>query len=426
MGRHRPLSLFDALCLGVNAIVGSGIYAFPGLLARELGPASLLAFGLCGAMSALIGLCFAEAASRCERSGGPYVYAHDAMGQHVGFLVGWTCWVAAVMSWAAVARAIPPYLGHLWPPLGGSVPGVGVAVGVTLVLGGINYVGVKPGAYTTDGLTVAKLLPLLALIVAGFARGALRPPGPFAPRGLAPLPGAAFSAFFAFQGFEVVPVPAGETKNPRSAMPTAVLGSLVGATALYMALQWTASVATPQIAGAEQPLAVMGHDLLGEIGGDMVAAAALVSFLGFCAGVALTGPRYLEPLAADGHLPRCLSRIHPRHGTPHVAVLVTTGLTCLLTLAFGFSRLVNLSVLAVSAQYLTTCLAVPILRARDTSGSSPAFRLPLGPTIPALAIVVVLWLGAQANWIELAGFAGTLVLGLAVKLLARPRRAPPD
>ena len=69
---QRVLSLFDVLCLGVNAIVGSGIYAFPGLLAARLGPASFLAFGLCGLIAAVIGLCFAEAAGMFERSGGPY------------------------------------------------------------------------------------------------------------------------------------------------------------------------------------------------------------------------------------------------------------------------------------------------------------------------------------------------------------------
>lgn len=413
--QKRLLSLFDVVCLGVNAIVGSGIYAFPGILAARLGPASFLAFGLCGLLSVLVALCFAEAAGMHERSGGPYVYAQAAMGRQIGYLVGWTCWIAAVMSWAAVARAIAPYLGHLWAPLGHPIGGAAVAVGITLLLGVVNYLGVKPGAYTMDLLTVAKLLPLVVLVAAGFIQGHL-PAGELCPHGLGPLPAAAFTAFFAFQGFEVVPVPAGETARPQRNIPIAVLGSLLGATALYMMVQWAAVLTTPGLATADQPLAEMGRVVLGELGGQMVAGAAVISMLGFCAGVALTGPRYLEPLAQDGHLPRALALRHARLGTPHRAIIATTGLTALLVVLLNFSQLVNLAVLTVGVQYLATCLAVPIMRVR-ASARLRTFRLPLGPLIPVLAVGVVLWLAAQAKLLELGGFAVLLVVGYALKLV---------
>jgi basic amino acid/polyamine antiporter, APA family len=415
--KRRQLSLFDVLCLGVNAIVGSGIYAFPGLLAEQLGPISFLAFGLCGLLSTVIALCFAEAAGMFERSGGPYLYAQAALGRHLGYLVGWTCWVAAVMSWAAVACAIAPYLGHLWAPLGSGTGSVVSAVGITVALGVINYLGVKPGAYTMDLLTVAKLLPLLVLVAAGFVAGEV-PQGSLAPHGFGPLPTAAFTAFFAFQGFEVVAVPAGETARPQRNIPIAVLGSLLGATLLYMLVQWTATMTTPALAGAEQPLAEMGRVVLGDLGGRMVASAAAVSMLGFCAGVALTGPRYLEPLAADGHVPASLSRLHARLGTPHHAIIVTTGVVAVLIVLLNFGQLVNLAVLTVSAQYLTTCLSVLILRYRDPARQRP-FRLPLGPVIPILAMGIVTWLTAQAKSTELLWFVVVLAVGFGVRVLTR-------
>ena len=414
---NKLLSRFDVLCLGINAIVGSGIYAFPGMLAERLGQASFIAFALCGLMSALVALCYAEAAGIFERTGGPYLYAESALGPHLGFLVGWSCWVAAVMSWAAVARAIPPYVGRLFPVLADGAGATLLAVALCVTLGLVNLRGVKPGAYTADVLTAAKLVPLVVLVVAGLLHanpGAL----PFAPHGFGPIPAAALAAFFAFQGFEVVPVPAGETRDPKRTIPAAVIGSLLVSTLLYVAVQWTATASTPGIAGSDQPLSLMGHHLLGRLGGDMVAAAAVVSMLGFCAGVALAGPRYLEPLCEDGHLPTRLADHHPRFGTPHHAILTTTAFTCLLVLGFDFARLVNLSVLTVSVQYLTTCIAIPVLRHRrpDLPG---VFRVPLGPLIPALAVLVVVWLGAQAGGAELVGFFGTLILGLAVRWFSR-------
>ena len=413
----RLLSLFDVVCLGFNAIVGSGIYLFPGKLAEQLGPASVLAFALCGVMSVLIGLCFVEASGMFETSGGPYVYARTAFGDLTGYMVGWTCWAAAILSWAAVTSAVARDLGQFFPasssPL---IMGMALAMGITCVLMIINYVGVKPGAYTLDVLTVVKLLPLVALLGVGLFN--LKPAlvKTFAPHGLSSLPRAAYLAFFAFQGFEVVPVPAAETANPRRNAPIAVLGSIAGATLLYIFLQWVAVGSTPSLPGSEQPLAEMGRVLLGPMGGSLVAGAGLVSMIGFCAGIALSGPRYLEALAADDHVPRWVAQRHPRFGTPSRAILVTGGLTLAMVLAFDFEGLVDLAVLTVGVQYLATCLAVPVLRVTHPDHQR-RMRLPLGPVIPLAATGVTIWFGCQAELEKLGWFGVMLLAGIPLKML---------
>lgn len=411
--KTKQLNLFDVLCLGTNAIVGSGIYVFPGTLAAQLGPASPLAFGVCGALCCVIGLCFVEAAGMFGRSGGPYVYTDEAFGPMPGYLVGWTCWAAAVLSWAAVANAIPPYLGHLLPAPLQAFPAVAVVVGITVALGAINYTGVKPGAYILDLLTVIKLLPLLVLLGLGLAATRTARLVPFAPLGLGALPKSTYLAMFAFQGFEVVPVPAGETRSPRKTAPVALIGSLLISTLLYMGLQLAAVGSTPDLAGAEEPLALMGRTLLGEAGAKLVAAAAVVSMVGFCAGVALAGPRYLEALALDRHLPQGLARRHPRFATPSRCVLLTTGVSAALAFVLDFNRLVDLAVLTVGAQYLATSLAIPALR-RKMPQLGRAFRLPGGPLIPLCSVAVTLWFGAQASLMELAWFSGLVGVGVVV------------
>ncbi len=413
----RTLSLFDLLCLGINAIVGSGIYAFPGILAEMLGPISFLAFGCCGIFATLIGLCFAEAAGMFERSGGPYIYTRESFGAPAGYLVGWACWAAAIVSWAAVARAIPPYLGQFWAPLGAGPGELIVAVGIVLSLGLINVLGIKPGAIIMDVLTVGKLLPLL--LIAGV--GLLRPRpalGPLAPHGFGPLPKASFTAFFAFQGFEVVPVPASDTANPRRNAPLGVLGALAGSTLLYMVIQWVAVTTTPNISGAKQPLAEVGQVLFGAVGGQMIAAAAVISMLGFCAGVALAGPRYVEALALDGWLPERIAARHPRLGTPHLSIALTTVLTAVFVAFLGFAQLVDLAVLTVSVQYLATCTAIPVLR-HKRADLPRSLTLPLGPTLPLLATGVTLWLGLQAGRQELWGFMLLCATGLLPPLIKR-------
>ena len=416
MSHKRLLSLFDVVCLGFNAIVGSGIYLFPGKLAAQLGPASVLAFALCGVMSILIGLCFVEAAGMFESSGGPYIYARAAFGDLVGYMVGWTCWAAAVLSWAAVTSAVARDLGGVFAPSFSAMEiGLALAVGLTLVLMLINVLGVKPGAYTLDVLTVVKLVPLVALLGVGLFH--LRPAllTPFAPHGLSSLPKASYLAFFAFQGFEVVPVPAGETADPRRNAPIAVLGSITGATLLYMLIQWVAVGSTPGLPGSELPLAEMGRALLGPTGGSLVAGAGLISMIGFCAGIALSGPRYLEALAADDHVPRWIARRHEKFGTPARAILVTGGLTLALVLTFDFEGLVDLAVLTVGVQYLATCLAVPVLRATRPD-QQRRMRLPWGPLIPLVATGVTIWFGYQAELEKLGWFGIMLLAGIPLKV----------
>ena len=428
MPAARELSLFDLLCLGVNAIVGSGIYLFPGTLAALLGPAAFLAFALSGLTSLLVAFCFAETAGMFDRSGGPYVYARAAFGAPTGYLVGWTCWAAAVLSWAAVARALVEQLAFFWPQLTAPAASTAVAIAVTLVLGAINYAGLKPGAYTTDALTVAKLLPLLVLTVVGLFRSNLSRLTPFAPRGMAALPRGTFIAFFAFQGFEVVPVPAGESSRPRRNIPLAVLGSVLGTTVLYVLIQLVATASTPDLAGATQPLSRMGQALLGKAGAQLVTAAAAVSMLGFCAGVALASPRYLEALAIDRFLPEVLAARHPVRGTPHWAIALTSALTCGFVALFDFSRLVDLSVLTVSVQYLATCAAIPRLR-RQMEAHPGAFRLPFGVLVPLMAILVVVALMVAQlispetdAWATFAGFGVLLAIGGVPGLAAWARR----
>lgn len=411
----RLLSLFDVVCLGFNAIVGSGIYLFPGKLAAQLGPASVLAFGLCGVMSVLIGLCFVEAAGMFDSSGGPYVYARTAFGDPAGYAVGWTCWAAAILSWAAVTSAVASDLNTFFPTPGTALDvGMILAAGITVVLLLINYLGVKPGAYTLDTLTVVKLVPLVGLLGVGLFNIKPALTRPFAPHGLSSLPRAAYMAFFAFQGFEVAPVPAGETANPRRTGPVAVLGSIAGATVLYMAVQYVAVASTPNLP-AEQPLAEMGRALMGSLGGTLVGSAGLISMIGFCAGVALSGPRYLEALAADAHVPRWLAQRHPKFGTPARAIMVTGGLTLALVLAFDFEGLVDLAVLTVGVQYLATCLAVPVLRATQPTRER-ALRLPWGPVIPLAATAVTIWFGWQAELEKLGWFAVMLAAGIPLKV----------
>jgi amino acid transporter len=115
---RRALSTFDATCIGVNAIVGSGIYLFPGKLAGALGPASIVAWVVTGLLCLPLALTYAALGAREDRTGGAFRYVQRAFGTAPGFIVGWSAWITSVISWAAVAAGVPGYLASFVPSAG--------------------------------------------------------------------------------------------------------------------------------------------------------------------------------------------------------------------------------------------------------------------------------------------------------------------
>ncbi|MDD5305143.1 MAG: APC family permease [Elusimicrobia bacterium] len=409
---RRELSRFDLVCLGVNAVVGSSIFLFPGRLAGHLGSASPAAYALTALLLAPVALCFAEASSEHDRAGGPALYAHTEFGPEWGFAIGWLCWITMIVSWAAVANGIAAYL-----PWAAGRPYIGkaVACGAIAVFGALNWRGVRLGAWTTDFFTVAKLVPIALIALAGiYALPAWRPELP--PAGWRPLGAACFLAYFAYQGFETVPVPAGEARDPKRDVPFAVLTALIGSAVLYILVQIAALSLVPRLASSERPLADAAAALMGPWGAALVTAGAVISMTGYVAGSALGGPRYLVALAEEGHLPRSLAAVHPRFGTPSSSILWSAGVALIAALLLDFNGLVDFSNVVIGAQFLSTCAVVLVRRARRAKSGPRALT---GAAVPVAGICATLWLGAQGGWRQVAASAAVLAAGFALRAGAR-------
>jgi basic amino acid/polyamine antiporter, APA family len=355
-GGKRQLTTFDAVCIGVNAIVGSGIYLFPGRLASELGTASILAWFVTGLACLPLAWTYALLGAREDRTGGAFRYVESAFGTVPGFVVGWSAWVTSVTSWAAVAAGVPGYFATFVPAAGDGVAARVTAFVIVAALTALNVIGVKPGARVTDVLTLGKLVPLGVFVVVGLffvepARFASAPP-----HGLAALPALALMTMFAYQGFEVVGIPAGELRDPRRSVPRAVLAALLSTAVLYALVQIVfVGVGARSLA---QPLPDAARIFLGAGGATLLGVGGLVSMLGYNAGTALCAPRYLEALAEQRLVPPALAARHARFDTPHLAIIATGGVTCVLGLILDFDRLVDLAVVAVLAQYLMCSAAL--------------------------------------------------------------------
>lgn len=383
----RQLTLLDCVAIGINGIIGSGIFLLPSRVFAAAGGLAWASWFAVGGVCLLVGLCFGEVASATDRSGGPYAYARDAFGDWIGFAVAWMALASVVLSYAAVARALGRNLSYIVPAFSAPLAQGALAAAVIAALALLNWRGVKPGAVASDIFSGAKLLPLLGFVVVGLLfvqPQRLAVPPPAGESALTALRLGGLAGLFACTGFEYVPVPAGETDNPRRNVPLALLGALFGAMLLYALVEVVFMGTHPDPAHADKPIAEAAAAFAGPWGARLLTIGAVVSSFGFCTGVALVGPRYVSALADDGLLPPALGRRHARFATPGTAIVVTAAATIALALWADFDRLSDLGNVAVFGQYLSTCVAVPVLR-RLRPGMRGRFRLPLGPVIPAAA-----------------------------------------
>lgn len=427
---RRRLTLFDVLCIGVNAIVGSGVFALPDDMQRVMGGWSPLAFLLCALLLMPVALCFAELGGRHDETGGAYIYAHRAFGRQVGFIIGWFCWINTFISWAANTTLFIELLGVTTFPANKLL-----VAGAVCALGAVNYFGVKPGSMLVNLVVIGKLTAILCFVAVGLGALDGRPLGGALPHGVLGVGQGIYLALFPLQGFEVAPVTAGETTNPRRNVPLGTIGSLLLSALLFVVVQTVLVASYPMLGRESDTPLVDGARYLGPILGGLVLIGSIVSIGGFTAGSALGSPRYAEAIATQGMLPAKLAAVHPRWHSPHVAVVVTTVLTAILGFFFDYRRLVGMSNVTVVIQYASTCVAVIFLRRADRAGAEngqtprdPAapkpWTIPGGPVVPVLGALssIALFAGADLGEFIFAGAA--LAVGVIVVLVSRPSATP--
>ena len=195
-------------------------------------------------------------------------------------------------------------------------------------------------------------------------------------------------------------------------------------TATYVLVQIVALGTLPGLADSPSPLAEAAGRFAGPGAALLLTVGATLSIVGNIGNTTLLGPRYLYALGVDGFGPRALARVHPRYRTPANAIVTQSVLALALALSGSFVQLAMLSVIARLATYIGTAAAVPVLRRRF--GNRPGtFRLPGGPAIPILALLLCAVFLMSAQWENLVAGVVALAVGGIIYRFQRPPASPP-
>jgi amino acid transporter len=366
---------------------------------------------LAAAAMAVIMACFAEVASQFSEAGGPYLYARTAFGRLTGLLVGWMLYLSQTAAPAANANLFVIYLGEFWPAARAPWPRFAVLTALVGVLAVINTRGARQGTAVSNIFTVAKILPLLMVGLAGAAVTLVHP----APWGATvALPASAWMKavvllIFAYGGFESAMAPMSEAKNPGRDAAFALFVALLTCTSLYALVQWVVVGVLGPGATTERPLAEVARITMGNRGAALVAIGALVSTYGYLSAKILGMPRVTFALAKGGDLPAVFAVVSRKFHTPWFSILFFATVVWGLAIAGSFAWNVTLSVVARLFYYAVVCASLIALRRKRLPAAG--FRLRYGPVLAVLGVLIAATLAVAAVLARQVELSKSLILG---------------
>ena len=362
----------------VGIIIGVSIFVQPTEVSRYLPniPGIFAAWLAAGLLTLCGALVCAELSSAFPQTGGVYVFLNETISPAAGFLWGWAMfWSAHSGIIAASSVVFGRYVAY-FTPLGDTGIRL-VAIAAILLLSGVNYLGVRQGSGLQAIVTGCKLvgIGLILVLVATFGRAAEAPATILAPQmTISNFALAVGAGLFAFGGWHMVTYSAGETRSPEKTVPRALLIGTLIVTACYVALNAACLYLLPldQVIRSTRVAADAASVLVGEKGAAAVSGLVLISAFGVLNGVILAGPRVYLAMAGRYRALSWMGSIHPRHRTPHVAILIQAAWSCILV-ATGTYR--ELFTRVIYTEWIFFALmGIGLLRARRRSDYRPVYR----------------------------------------------------
>ena len=396
MSFRRVLRPFDATMVVIGGIIGSGIFINPRIVAQGLDSTLLvLAAWVVGGLVALCGaFAYAELGARFPKAGGQYVYLKDAWHPLAGFLYVWALLlIIETGAMAAVAIIFAEYLlRFLGRDTAAALP---LAIAALVIVSAINYVGVKPGSRVLNVFVVLKVAALAVLIGIGL----LMPEASAGwmtetrARDVASSTVVAFGAalipiLFAYGGWQNANYIAEEIEAPERNLPRSLIIGVITVAVVYVLVNvaYLRLLGRDGLATSATPAADAAARALGPAGDKFVAAAIAISTFGFLDLAVLAPTRVYYAAAADGYLPSALARLHPKYGTPTLAIVVQAIWAILLVLTGTYGDLLNSVVFADWIFFGGTVAALFVFSRKGTS----TYRAPLYPLIPAFFVLVAI------------------------------------
>ena len=388
----RRLGIGPSTALIVGFIIGSGIFRSPSRVALEAGSArvALLAWALGGAIALAGSLSLAELGAMFPRAGGVYVFLYEAYGPAIAFLKGWVYLLIGPSAWAALALIFAEYARNFLPM---SEMGVHLlAVVLIAMLAAIGCRSVSLAAWVQTISTWAKVTALLGMALAMFflGRNNLGQVGIGAEHwhGLSGLGLALVPVMFAYDGWNGFTAMSGEVRNPGRTIPLSLTIGVLTVTVIYVTVNLAYFSVLPFafMQTSNQVAADAVVVIAGRAGTSVISLLVMLATFSSLNATVIMDPRICFAMAETGLFFRSVGRVHPRWGTPYVAIALNASLACAYLLGRSFDQLAEAFVLGVWPFLALAVAAVPVLRWTRPELPRP-YRTVAYPVLPVLFVL---------------------------------------
>ncbi len=438
----KTLRLWDLIALGIGCIIGVGIFVLPGVeAARHAGPGIILSFAIAAVACACSALCYAELAAMIPVAGSAYTYGYATLGELPAWIIGWDLILEYMVAACLVSIGWSAYFVNLFNnilrPLGTELPaklmnapidwsdqlhrfvttGAYINLPAIFIIGLLTFLlirGVKESSRVNGIIVIIKLAVIVFFIA--LASWHIDPANwqPFMPFGFGGVMTAAAIVFLAFVGFDAVSTAAEEAVNPQRDMPKGIIGSLVVATVLYMAVSAIMTGVVPyQKLGVPDPVALVLNELHLPWASVIVSIGAIAGITSVLLVLLLGQPRILFAMSRDGLLPHGLSKVHRRYQTPHLTTILTGSVVLVASALLPIRVVAELCSIGTLFAFIIVCSGVVVLRYTRKDLDRP-FKVPFFPVLPILGGLLCAYLMVNLPKTAWERFLIWLVIGLAI------------
>ncbi|ACA45574.1 amino acid permease [Clostridium botulinum] len=390
---QKNLGLFDAIAIVIGMVIGSGIFFKPAIVFKNAGSPMLgiLAWLVGGLITIASGLTIAEIAAAIPKTGGIFVYIKELYGEKLAFLLGWVQSIVYIPGSAAALSIILSIQITSFIPLTAIEQKVLAIVFIIFIMI-LNIISTKLVSKMQGIISIAKLIPIIAIIALGFIKGTAKgdilnisSSGTVSGFGAALL-----GTLWAYDGWISVGNMAGELKNPKKDLPRSIIIGLGTTIVVYVLINLALINIIPMgaIITSEKPASDAAVVLLGSTGAKIISAGILISIFGALNGYLMTGVRIPLAMSQDRSIPfsKYFSKVHEKSGTPVNAFIFETVLACLYVLSGSFNVLTDLVMFILWLFFTMAVAGIFVLRTRFKHLDRP-YKVPLYPLVPLIGII---------------------------------------
>ncbi len=396
----KSMSAWDLVALGIGAVIGTGIFILPGTVAAtKSGPAIILSFVVAAIVCGLAAMCYAEFSSALPIAGSAYSYGNVVYGQFIGWLLGWALVLEYMLSVAAVSTGwaayfnsllagfgihIPTALSGAFDPAHGTYINL-VAVLIVLFVAWLLSHGMKTSTRVQNIMVIVKIAIILIFVLVGLFY--VKPANwhPFFPYKGGVLAGAS-AVFFAFLGFDVVAASAAEVKNPKRNMPIGIIGTLIVASILYIAVSIVLTgIVSYKDLNVADPVAFALQHVGQNWGAGLVSLGALAGMFTMMLAMIYSSSRLVYSIGRDGLLPKWLGNVNSETGTPTSSLTTVTVIIAVMGGLVPLEELTNLVNIGTLIAFTFVSFGVIPLRRRHDIDHTQGFKVPWYPVLPIIS-----------------------------------------